>query len=39
MENNINELNIVKCIDILSDNIKNYGEGDVEFFTHKICEV
>lgn len=31
MENNINELSIVKCIDILSDNIKNYGEGDVEF--------
>lgn len=31
MENNINELSIVQCIDILSDNIKNYGEGDVEF--------
>lgn len=31
MENNINDLSIVKCIDILSDNIKNYGEGDVEF--------
>lgn len=31
MENNINDLNIVKCIDILSDNIKKYGEGDVEF--------
>lgn len=31
MENNINELSIVKCIDILSDNIKNYGEGGVEF--------
>ena len=31
MENNINELSIVKCINILSDNIKNYGEGDVEF--------
>nr|DAS55425.1 MAG TPA: hypothetical protein [Caudoviricetes sp.] len=31
MENNINELSIVECIDILSDNIKNYGEGDVEF--------
>lgn len=31
MENNINDLSIVKCIDILSDNVKNYGEGDVEF--------
>ena len=31
MENNINELNIVKCIDILSDNIKKYGEGNAEF--------
>ena len=31
MENNINELNIVKCIDIISDNIRNYGEGDAEF--------
>lgn len=31
MENNINKLNIVECIDILSDNIKNYGEGGVEF--------
>lgn len=29
--NNINKLNIVECIDILSDNIKNYGTGDVEF--------
>ena len=31
MENNINESNIVKCIDILSDNIKKYGEGNAEF--------
>lgn len=31
MENNINELDIIKCIDILSDNIKNYGEGNAEF--------
>ena len=31
MENNINDLNIVECIDILSDNMKKYGEGEVEF--------
>ena len=27
MENNIDELSIVKCIDMLSDDIKKYGEG------------
>lgn len=31
MKNNINELSIVKCIDILSDNIRKYGDGDIEF--------
>lgn len=31
MENNINDLNIINCIDILSDNIKKYGEGNAEF--------
>lgn len=31
MENNINDLNIINCIDILSDNIKKYDEGEVEF--------
>lgn len=31
MENNINELNIVECIEILSDNIKKYGEGNAEY--------
>lgn len=31
MENNINELSIVEYVDILIDNMKNYGTGDVEF--------
>lgn len=31
MGNNINELTIVECIDILNDNIRNYGKGNAEF--------
>lgn len=31
MENNINDLTVVECIDILNDNIRNYGKGNAEF--------
>lgn len=31
MGNNINELTVVEYIDILNDNIRNYGKGNAEF--------
>ena len=31
MGNNINDLTVVECIDILNDNMRNYGKGNAEF--------